>query len=193
VRLKWFRAATLRKEMNMGIQQNIEIEDLVGAYPICGECGQAHIVRDAGTCWSLLTRAWTLKSLLDTFACDDCGSESIPVWRIDKIFRLKRIVRLNDALRRGQGTHSTIVVTAGLRHFDETYLARVSHAVAAFDQFSEDNDPHGEHDFGALTIDGVELFWKIDYFDLDLNAHSPDKANADITHRVLTIMLASEY
>ena len=140
-----------------------------------------------------MTRTWDLKTVFDSFACDDCGSESLPVWSIDKEFRLKRIVRLNDALRRGPGTHSTVVVTAGLRQFDETFLARVSHAVAGFDQFSEENDPRGERDFGALTIDRVELFWKIDYFDLDLNAHSLDKANADITHRVLTIMLASEY
>lgn len=177
----------------MGIQQNIEIEDLVGAYPICGECGQANIMREARTHWSLLTRAWTLKSLFDTFACDDCGSELIPVWRIDKEFRLKRIVRLNDALRHGQGTHSTVVATAGIRQYGETYLARVSHAVATFDQFNEENDPRGEHDFGAITIDNVELFWKVDYFDLDLNAQSPDKANPDITHRVLTIMFANEY
>jgi hypothetical protein len=34
VRLKWFRAATLRKEIDMGFQQYTEIEDLVGAYPI---------------------------------------------------------------------------------------------------------------------------------------------------------------
>ncbi len=177
----------------MGIQQNVSIEDLVGAYPICSECSQAHVVRDAWACWSLLKRNWALKSVFDSFACDACGLEATPVWKIDKVFRLKRIVRLNDALRRGQGKHITVVVTAGLRHYDEAYLARVSQAVADFDQFSEENDPHGEHDFGAITLDGEKLFWKIDYFDLDLDAHSLDKANEDITHRVLTIMLASEY
>lgn len=177
----------------MGFQQNIEIEDLVGAYPICGACGKIQVVRDAWAHWSLLTRSWTLKTVFDDFACDACGAEAAPIWKIDKEFRLKRIVRLNDALRRGNGTHITVVVTEGLQPFGEVYLARVSHAVAGFDQFSEANDPHKEHDFGAITIDETKLFWKIDYFNLEMNAHSLDKANEDITHRVLTIMLASEF
>lgn len=77
----------------------------------------------------------------------------------------------------------TVVVTAGLKGRGEDYLFRVSQAVAEFDQFSEENDPHGEHDFGALTLGDAKLFWKIDYFDLTLSAHSLDKANPDITHR----------
>jgi predicted RNA-binding Zn-ribbon protein involved in translation (DUF1610 family) len=193
VRLKLFRAATLRKENTMGLQQNVEIENLVGAYPVCGKCGQTRIVRDAWAYWSLLTRSWTLKTVFDGFSCDNCGGEVTPVWKVDKTFRLKRIVRLNDALRRGQDKHNTIVVTAGLQQFGEAYLARVCQAVAGFDQFCEANDPHREHDFGAITIDGTKLFWKIDYFNLEMNAHSLDKANEDITHRVLTIMLSSEY
>jgi hypothetical protein len=29
----------------------------------------------------------------------------------------------------------------------------------------EDNDPHGEHDFGAFDIEGAgTIFWKIDYY-----------------------------
>ena len=61
------------------------------------------------------------------------------------------------------------------------------------EDFTEDNDPHGEHDFGSFEMAGEKFFWKIDYFDLDLKFHSPDAANPDLTHRVLTIMLASEY
>jgi hypothetical protein len=179
--------------MVMGQIAEIAIEDVVGVYPICGICGQTHIVRDAWACWSPLTRTWALKTVFDTFACDDCGSEAIPVWKIDEEFRLKRIVRLNNAVLQGHGAHSSIVVTAELESKGEEYLIRVSKAVAGFDQFNEENDPHGEHDFGAIMLDGKKLFWKIDYFDLALSAHSLDKANEDITHRVLTIMLASEY
>jgi hypothetical protein len=42
-------------------------------------------------------------------------------------------------------------------------------------------------------VAGSKIFWKIDYFDLKLKWHSPDAANPDVTHRVLTIMLACEY
>jgi len=66
-------------------------------------------------------------------------------------------------------------------------------AVAAFDGFDADNDPYGEGDFGALEVEGERLFFKIDYFDRGLTAHSPDPADPPITTRVLTIMLAEEY
>ena len=40
---------------------------------------------------------------------------------------------------------------------------------------------------------GERLFFKLDYYDLALNGHSPDPADASVTMRVLTIMLAEEY
>jgi len=169
------------------------VEYFVGAYPTCANCGHSNIVRDASACWSLLTRDWSLKTVFDTFVCDECGEDTTPVWQVDKEFRLKRIMRLNDALRQGQGEHVSMVVTASLQQKGKDYLAKIKCAVAGFDQFAEDNDPHGEHDFGAFTIDGENLFWKIDYFDLELTAHSLDKANPELTHRVLTMMMASEY
>ena len=32
---------------------------------------------------------------------------------------------------------------------------------ATFDDFSEENDPHGEHDFGSFELCGRKFFWKI--------------------------------
>jgi hypothetical protein len=52
---------------------------------------------------------------------------------------------------------------------------------------------YGEHDFGALEVEGERLFFKIDYFDQTLSAHSPNPADETATKRVLTIMLAEEY
>lgn len=66
-------------------------------------------------------------------------------------------------------------------------------AVAGFDDFSEDNDPYGEHDFGSLSLQGELVFWKIDYYDLDLSNGSPDPADPSVTIRVLTVMMAWEY
>jgi hypothetical protein len=192
VRLKRFRAATRRKEMIMELDDT-PIDELVGAYPTCDDCGSTEVVRDAWAEWSQFTRDWALKSVFDEFACNTCGMAITPIWRVDKEFRKKRIRRLNDALRAGQCPHASIVVTAGVQARGKDFLAAVSGLVARFDQFSEDNDPHQEHDFGKICHDGETLFWKIDYFDLALQAHSPDPANPDVTHRVLTIMLASEY
>ena len=46
-----------------------------------------------------------------------------------------------------------------------------------YDQFNEDIDPYGEHDMGRFTVDGQDFYWKIDYYDLDLEYHSPDPAD----------------
>ena len=65
--------------------------------------------------------------------------------------------------------------------------------VQTTDGFDEDNDPHGERDFGDIDWNGVSLLWKIDYYDSDMLYASPDPADAAVTQRVLTVMLASEY
>lgn len=173
--------------------KDIDICDLVGAYPTCGECGGRYVVRDAWTEWSIGSGDWVLKTVFDAFACDKCGEENTPVWKIDKEFRTKRTRRLNDALRRGEGGNVTVVVTAGLQAMGGEFLEQASLAVKNHQDFTADNDPHGEHDFGAFDLDSEKLFWKIDYFDLKLEMHSPDAANPVLTHRVLTIMLAREY
>src|SRR6266851_7973859 len=35
-----------------------------------------------------------------------------------------------------------------------------------FSEFTPDNDPHGEHDFGNFELAGREFFFKLDYYDL---------------------------
>jgi len=176
----------------MGIRKT-HLWDMVGAYPVCTACGSRKITREALAAWNMATQAWELQTILDDFCCEDCGRTALPAWKLDAEFRRKRIQRLNDALRLGDPTNATIVVTAGLRAEGEDKLHKIMDAVRCFSEFSEDNDPHGEHDFGAVEHDGEKVFWKIDYFDHALKMHSPDAANPAVTHRVLTLMLASEY
>ncbi|MDU8914197.1 DUF3768 domain-containing protein [Aestuariicoccus sp. MJ-SS9] len=172
---------------------DIDISAQVGAYPACGACGSREIRRDAWAEWNMASREWELQNIFDDFCCDACGLIGLPDWKLDEEFRTQWIRRLNDLVRHGDLDHATVVVTQGVRARGETFVQNAAKAVIAFNAFTEDNDPHGEHDFGAVEVKDQKIFWKIDYFDLALNARSPDPANRDVTHRVLTIMLASEY
>jgi hypothetical protein len=103
-----------------------------------------------------------------------------------------RIRALNDQLRQNP-TLGKAVMTQGIAALGSEKVQRLVQTIAVFDDFCIANDPHGEHDFGAFDFDGVEIFFKIDYFDRDLNFHSPDPSDPAVTERVITLMLATEY
>jgi len=84
-------------------------------------------------------------------------------------------------------------MTAGVNALPIATKAHVLLAVQSFSNFTKDNDPHGEHDFGDFQIEGETYFWKIDYYALDMNGGSEDPAAPEKTVRVLTIMRADEY
>ena len=60
-------------------------------------------------------------------------------------------------------------------------------------EFTSDNDPLGQHDFGMFDHAGVTYFWKIDYHDLECVYGSDNPADPAVTTRVLTVMRADEY
>ena len=97
------------------------------------------------------------------------------------------IAKLNDRFR---GMCLDVFYTDGVLNEIMDPIG-LSLAVEDFNRFTEDNDPHGEHDFGSLTFEGKKVFWKIDYFDRELKywCDPLDKA----CRRVLTVMLAEEY
>jgi hypothetical protein len=103
-----------------------------------------------------------------------------------------RIRALNDYLRI-TGNGGRIVVTSGVAALDPDTLVAVFNTVQTFDSFGPDNDPYGEHDFGLIEVDDQRIMFKIDYYDRAMTGHSPDPADAGVTARVLTILLASEY
>jgi len=103
-----------------------------------------------------------------------------------------KIAALNDNLRLTlQG--GKIMFTAGVDALSPDVKAVALTVVRAFDQFTKDNDPHGEHDFGAFEVLDDKFFWKIDYYDKELKFGSEDPADPEKTTRVLLIMLRSEY
>lgn len=104
----------------------------------------------------------------------------------------KRVRALNDELRRNH-RGGRVVITRGVQNLGPDLLMQVDKAVSEFDAFTPDNDPYGEHDFGAVTVGCQVIFFKIDYYDPDLLHMSPDPADPAVTCRVLTIMLADEY
>jgi len=102
------------------------------------------------------------------------------------------IQRLNDRLRKtGQG--GQVLVTDGVLERGLDFARKVIEQVAAFDSFSEDNDPWGEHDCAGLEVEGQRILWKIDYYDHRMEFLSPNPADPKVTCRVLTIMLSAEY
>ena len=103
-----------------------------------------------------------------------------------------KIRELNDAFRTTM-TGGQVFVTASVDALPSDVKAAVIRKVATFSDFTADNDPHGEHDFGSFTLTGRKFFWKIDYYDAAMQFGSEDPADPNKTMRVLTIMLAEEY
>ena len=103
-----------------------------------------------------------------------------------------RIRSLNDAFRR-TFIGGAVMITAGVEAMPLDQRRSLLQKIRSFDAFSEDNDPHHEHDFGSVDEAGVRCFFKIDYYDRKTEFGSPDPANPAVTTRVMTIMLAEEY
>ena len=105
---------------------------------------------------------------------------------------MRKIARLNDAFRR-TFMGGKVVITAGVHALPDTVKAAALVRVANFWEFTKENDPHGEHDFGSFDLYGDKFFWKTEYYDEQGECASEDPADPEKTLRVLTLMLAHEY
>ena len=102
------------------------------------------------------------------------------------------IRELNDAFR-NTFSGGMILMTASVSALPDMVKANALLEVARFDRFTEDNDPHGEHDFGSFDLVGRKFFWKLDYYDATMEFGSEDPSDPEKTRRVLTLMLAEDY
>lgn len=170
-----------------------DIAGEMGSVPRCKTCGSERVVVDAWACWSPQYGLWELEATFDHAHCHQCEDETKLVWSKPEPPLHGRIRELNDCFRRdGQGRGS-IMITSGVQDLGAAFVAEAIAAVRSFEAFSQENDPWGERDFGAVELQGQKVFWKIDYYDPSLTTGSENPANEAMTHRVLTIMLASEY
>lgn len=113
---------------------------------------------------------------------------------LDNPSTIARIAELNDLARTAMGLASRVFLTPGICALPPIDQSAIRERVETFDDFTPDNDPYGERDFGAFDHAGHRIFWKIDYYaknDLTQgSAHPEDPAR---TTRLLTILLAEEY
>ena len=119
-------------------------------------------------------------------------TEESPADCAARLVRAFQLAALNDALRQ-TFSGGRILTTQGVAALGDEAVQTVLQQLQTYDQFNQDNDPYGEHDFGVLEYEGEKLFWKIDYYDQNLEYGSEDPTDPAKTCRVLTIMLASEY
>lgn len=105
--------------------------------------------------------------------------------------RTRRIRELNDRLRT-TGKGGKFYMTRAVADLPSQTTAALLLELEQFNDFTRNNDPWGEHDFGSVSVDGVAYFWKIDAYDLNLEFGSPDPADDAMTQRVLTLMTADD-
>ena len=105
---------------------------------------------------------------------------------------MNKIAILNDAFRKSF-SGGKVMMTPSVDALPDMVKAAALQRVATFEEFTEDNDPFGEHDFGSFELCSRKFFWKIDYYDLDVRYASDDPSDPEKTARVMTIMLAEDY
>jgi Protein of unknown function (DUF3768) len=102
------------------------------------------------------------------------------------------IAKLNDHFRE-YGVYGRMVLTRGVLAEGSNFVTKALQRVREYNDFTAENDPYGEHDFGSFAVAGKTVNWKIDYLDAAMEWASDDPANPDKTTRVLTIYLTDEY
>lgn len=108
----------------------------------------------------------------------------------------KKIAARNDEFRKKVLTqpcdNGKALISVGVDGLAKEQKDELYKKVKAYNDFRSGNDPHQEHDFGAIVINGGQkVFWKIDYY-------ADDKCKLGTMHTaesymVMSLMFAEEY
>ena len=95
--------------------------------------------------------------------------------------QIATVAALNDIARRTMGVTCRTVITQGIAALDENTQSDILKMIEGFEDFTPDNDPHGEHDAGFLHRDvigkwhtrrtddstrpALSVMWKFDLYD----------------------------
>ncbi|MCG9133601.1 DUF3768 domain-containing protein [Candidatus Poribacteria bacterium] len=96
--------------------------------------------------------------------------------------------------------HGKVAFTIGVRGLPKDVFGQVIKAIKTYSDFPAGNDPHKEHDFGVVQLEGhPKIYWKIDYFE-NANCDMPEneewgenESDFLTAYRLMTVMLAEEY
>ena len=114
----------------------------------------------------------------------------------------KIIAKQNDEFRKNMecpNDNSKVLgrysMTQGVSSLSNFERLKTVLKIKGFNNFNEDNDPHGEHDYGQFQLENnkQDIIWKIDYYDTNYQYGSEDPADLSKTRRVLTVMFPCEY
>ena len=114
-----------------------------------------------------------------------------------------RVQQQNDAFRQGMFVNlnspnamkpaGKYCVSAGVHGLNGLSKALILAAVRNDTNFTEDNDPYGEHEFGVIELSGLpKVFWRIDYYADETLTDGGDPDEEDV-YRLLTIYFADEH
>ena len=129
-------------------------------------------------------------------------TQTAPTSSSPKTVDRSEIARLNDACRQGASRPGSarVTMTQGVAALlsapgdtSDGLLGQIALMRAIAGYRFDDDAVSGERDFGAFRFRDANLFFKIDYYDRNLEFGSEDPSDEGVTMRVLTVMLSSEY
>ena len=110
---------------------------------------------------------------------------------------ISTVARHNEIFRLSMGRNPAVLgrirASLGVSDFGPDFVLAVLRGVRDFHEFTPENDPWMNRDFGDVTVGQTKVFWKIDLYDENYRYGTDDPENLAVTRRELNLFLAEEY